>query len=192
MTSEKSAGKIYRNGPRKQSCLNEEFLNYLKCNEKAILEAGLNYNWVSEWMLICFSHIQLFATLWIVAHQAPMSTRLLCPCDSPGQNIVVGCHFLLQGIFSIQGSKPSLMFPALAGGFFTTSRTWEGSLVNGYLVNFDVFLSRARLWSHDRAWTEASTGQATWRRKNTVVHYCHIVEEEGLLVDLVFGFLGWF
>ena len=26
--------------------------------------------------------------------------RLLCPWDSPGKNTGVGCHFLLQGIFS--------------------------------------------------------------------------------------------
>ena len=30
--------------------------------------------------------------------------RLLCPWDSPGKNTAVGCHALLQGIFSIQGS----------------------------------------------------------------------------------------
>ena len=30
--------------------------------------------------------------------------RLLCPWDSPGKNTGVGCHFLFQGIFSIQGS----------------------------------------------------------------------------------------
>ena len=28
--------------------------------------------------------------------------------DSPGQNIGVGCHVLLQGIFPTQGSKPGL------------------------------------------------------------------------------------
>ena len=31
--------------------------------------------------------------------------RLLCPWDLPGQNTVVGCHFLLQGIFLTQGSN---------------------------------------------------------------------------------------
>ena len=31
--------------------------------------------------------------------------------DSPGKNIGVGCHFLLQGIFSTRGSNPGL--PAL-------------------------------------------------------------------------------
>ena len=35
-----------------------------------------------------------------------------------------GCHALLQGIFLAQGSNP-LLSPALTGGFFTTSTTWE-------------------------------------------------------------------
>ena len=34
---------------------------------------------------------------------------LLCPWDFPGNNIGVGCHFLLQGIFPIQGSNPRLL-----------------------------------------------------------------------------------
>ena len=36
------------------------------------------------------------------------TTRLLCPWDSPDKNIGVGCHYLYQGIFPTQGSKPSL------------------------------------------------------------------------------------
>ena len=35
-------------------------------------------------------------------------TRLLCPWYFPGKNTVVGCHFLLQGIFPTQGSNSSL------------------------------------------------------------------------------------
>ena len=38
-----------------------------------------------------------------------VTTWLLCPWDSPGKNTGVGCHFLLQGIFPIQGSNPSLL-----------------------------------------------------------------------------------
>ena len=34
----------------------------------------------------------------------------------------MGCHILLQGIFPTQGLKLS---PPLAGGFFSTSATWE-------------------------------------------------------------------
>ena len=41
-----------------------------------------------------------------------------CPQDSPGKNTGVGCHFLLQGIFSTHGSN--LQSSALAGKFFTT------------------------------------------------------------------------
>ena len=37
------------------------------------------------------------------------STRLLCPWHSPGKNTGVGCCFLLQGIFPIQGSKAGLL-----------------------------------------------------------------------------------
>ena len=33
-------------------------------------------------------------------------TRLLCPWDSPGKNIGVGCCTLLQGIFLTQGLNP--------------------------------------------------------------------------------------
>ena len=51
------------------------------------------------------------------------------PCSSvhgdfPGKNMGVGYHALLQGI--ILGIEPTpLTSPALAGGFFTTSATWE-------------------------------------------------------------------
>ena len=46
-----------------------------------------------EYLLSCG---QLFVTPWAVAH------RLLCPWDSPGKNIGVGCQFLLQGILLTQ------------------------------------------------------------------------------------------
>ena len=36
-------------------------------------------------------------------------TRLPCPGDFPGKDTGVGCHFLLQGIFPIQGSNPGLL-----------------------------------------------------------------------------------
>ena len=44
-----------------------------------------------------FSHVQLFATTWIVACQ------VLCPWDFPGTNTEVGCFGILQGIFPTQG-----------------------------------------------------------------------------------------
>ena len=65
-----------------------------------------------------FSCIRLFAALWTVAQQ------VLYSWDSLGRNTGVGCHALLQGIFPTQEST-SLLSPALAGRFFTTSGTWE-------------------------------------------------------------------
>ena len=38
-----------------------------------------------------------------------MPTRLLCPWYSPGENTVVDCHVLLQGIFPTQGSNLHLL-----------------------------------------------------------------------------------
>ena len=43
---------------------------------------------------------RLFETPWTV---------VLCPWDSPGKNTEAGCHFLLQGIFPIQGLNPYLL-----------------------------------------------------------------------------------
>ena len=51
---------------------------------------------------------------------------LLCSWVFSGKNTVLGCHFLLQGIFLTQGSNWShLGLLPLAGGFFTTSTIWE-------------------------------------------------------------------
>ena len=48
------------------------------------------------------SRVRLFATPWTVAHQAPASM------ESLGKSTGVGCHFLLQEIFPIQGSNAGL------------------------------------------------------------------------------------
>ena len=63
-----------------------------------------------------FSCIQLFATLWIIACQAPLSMGF------PRQEYWSILPFPPPGGFSDPGIKPkSLTSPALAGGFFTTS-----------------------------------------------------------------------
>ena len=64
----------------------------------------------------CFSRVWLFVTLWTVAHQAPLSMGFSrqeywngLPCPPSG-------HLPNPGI-----EPASLMSPALASGFFTTS-----------------------------------------------------------------------
>ena len=75
-------------------------------------------------MYVCvlsrFSHVQLSVTPWTVACQAPLSRGFSkqefwsgLPCSPPGD-------------LPDPGIKPTfLTSPALAGGFFTTSATWD-------------------------------------------------------------------
>ena len=51
-------------------------------------------------MLSC---VQLYANLWTIAHQAPLSTEF------SRQEYWSGCHCLLQGIFPTQRSNPGLL-----------------------------------------------------------------------------------
>ena len=67
-----------------------------------------------------FRCVQLFVTRWTVAHQAPLSTGF------SRQEYWNGLPFLPPGDLPDPGIKPvSLVSPALAGGFFTTSTTCE-------------------------------------------------------------------
>ena len=71
-------------------------------------------------VLSCFSHVQLFATPWTLAHQAPLSMGF------SKQEYWSGLPCPPLGDLSDPRIKPmSLVFPALAGKLFTTSTTWE-------------------------------------------------------------------
>ena len=60
-----------------------------------------------------------------------MLWTIAIPWDSPGKDTRVGCCALLQWIFPNQGSNLHLLhLPALAGGFFTTSATWEAQCIS--------------------------------------------------------------
>ena len=48
------------------------------------------------------NHSVMSDSLWLHGLQPAM---LLCPQNFPGKNTGVGCHFLLQGIFTTQGSN---------------------------------------------------------------------------------------
>ena len=71
-------------------------------------------------VLSCLSRVQLFVTQWAVAHQASLSMKFSrqeywswLTCPPPGD-------------LPDPGIKPaSFVSPALAGGFFTISATWE-------------------------------------------------------------------
>ena len=90
----------------------------------ADLQSCVSFCCSVKWSVTCalnhFSHVQLFETLWTVSHQARLSMGFSrqeywngLPCPPPGY-------------LPDPGIKPmSLISPALAGGFFTTSTTWE-------------------------------------------------------------------
>ena len=67
-----------------------------------------------------FNRVQLFATLWTIACQAPLSMGFYrqeywsgLPCPPPGDCPDPGIESLSQA------------YPKLTDGFFTTSATWE-------------------------------------------------------------------
>ena len=71
-------------------------------------------------MLSHFSRVRLFVTLWTVARQAPLSMGF------SGQKYWSGLPCPSLGDLPNPGVEPeSLRSPASAGGFFTTSATWE-------------------------------------------------------------------
>ena len=88
---------------------------------------------MSETMRVCYSlsRVQLFATPWTVAHQAPLSMEF------SRKEYWVGCHSLLQGIFSTQRSNP---ISCIARGLFTVWATreaqWEVIPKNNGKINY--------------------------------------------------------
>ena len=71
-------------------------------------------------VLSCFSHIRLFVTPQTVARQALLSMGF------PRQEYWTGLPFPTLRDLPDPGIEPaSLMSPALAGRFFTTSAPWE-------------------------------------------------------------------
>ena len=71
---------------------------------------------------VCAKLLQSCPTLCDLrdSRQAP-----LYPQDSPGKNRGVGCHFFLQDLPDPGIEPTSRISPAWAGGFCTTSATWE-------------------------------------------------------------------
>ena len=75
------------------------------------------------------SHVQLFAALWTVAYQAPLSMEF------SGQEYWSGLPFLIPGDLPDWGIEPSsIASPALAGGFFITEA--PGKPQNGWLLKY--------------------------------------------------------
>ena len=86
-------------------------------------------------MCVCvlshFSRAQLCATLWTIACQVPLSMVF------SSQEYWSGLPFHPPGdLPNPETELMSLMSPALAGGFFTTSATWEARSRTKLLILF--------------------------------------------------------
>ena len=75
----------------------------------------------------CFSHVWLFATLWITTHQASLTMRF------SRQKYWVGLSWPPPVDLHDPGIEPeSHASPLLAGRLFTTSTTWEAGWSSVY------------------------------------------------------------
>ena len=71
------------------------------------------------------------------------------PWDSPGKNIGVGFHALLQGIFQSQVIEPvSFMSPALADSFFTAELLGKPNKWNAHTQTYVYKLWLASVIQH--------------------------------------------
>ena len=86
--------------------------------------------------LCSLSCVWLFAVPWTIAHQAPLSSK----------NTGVGCHFLPQDIFPIQGSNPCLQCGSSISRWILHS--WATR--EGYCKS-----SLSRVWLFATPWTIA-------------------------------------
>jgi len=89
-------------------------------------------------MLSHFSHVLLFATLWTVARQAPLSMGIL---QARILELVVVPSS--RGSSQYRDQTRILMSPALAGGFFTTSATWEAHLYQHRITKLFTWIQLA-------------------------------------------------
>ena len=71
------------------------------------------------------SHVCLFVTHGL------KPSGLFCLWNFSGKNTIVGCHFLLQGIFPAQESNPSLLASALTGRLVTTAPLGKSHIREG-------------------------------------------------------------
>ena len=78
-------------------------------------------------LLSCFSHVQLFVTLWTVACQAPVSMGF------SRHEYRSGCHVLLQGISSRPRDQTQVSFVSCIGRWILYLGIWETTPSQVYL-----------------------------------------------------------
>ena len=114
-------------GEEYSTCYNNQIRKiHIFSKRQEIILDWLDTNYISNNILCChFRHVGLFATLWTVAFQAPLSMEF------SRQEYWSGLPFPSPEDLPDPRIKPaSLTSPALAGRFFTTSATWEAQVIS--------------------------------------------------------------
>ena len=139
---------------------------------------------VCEQALVCvsaqsLSRVRLFATLWTVARQAPLSMGVSgrehwkgLPCPPPGDlpHPEIECT--------------SLTSLVLAGGFFTTSTTWEASEMRLHIyVDIDIDVVEGNGTPRQYSCLENPMDGGAWK---AAVHW--VAEGRTRLSDFTFPF----
>ena len=91
-----------------------------------------------------FSHVQLFVTPWAVGSQAPLCLGF------PRQECWSGLPCLPQGSSQPWIELVSFMSPVFAGGYFTSSTTWEAPKRNVFNSKFFSLLTQREVKGVDR------------------------------------------
>ena len=95
------------------------------CANKDMIQINSTLGSYISLVLVVFGCVQLIATTWTVAHQAPLSMEF------SREEYWSGLHTLLQGIFPTPRSNPCLLHLLYwQVDFFTTSSTWETSYIS--------------------------------------------------------------
>ena len=131
------------------------------------------------------SHVRLFASPWTLAHQAPSSMGF------SRQEYWSGCHFLLQGIFLIQGSNPGLLhcrqklYPyvprshilslilvnlfgnlciiQITEGWLSISQYPKRKLLSGFSKSWGIGNTASRGWTFNLNLLQASVDHKRWQ-----------------------------
>ena len=113
-------------------------LNWTECSSLPLeiflaLKSTLSHMGMCCVVLSRFSHVQLFATVWSIAFEAPPSIGF------SRQEYWSGLPFPSPGDIPNPGIEPGS--PALAGRFFTTNATWEVTATLSLVFTLYMFLS---------------------------------------------------
>ena len=94
-----------------------------------------SWTWLSNWATTSVGSQVIWKEGSLIHQTAELSTRLLCPRDSPGKNAGGDFHFHLQRFLPTQGMNPSLL---LGRWKLYHWATWEAPFLLTWLLSSEI------------------------------------------------------